>query len=68
MDGATFTDAVGLRLEPEIGGTYRNTSEVVEVRAVCASHIVCDGERVYSREEFNRDFVALGVKAPGWAR
>jgi len=58
MDGATFTDAVGVRLEPEIGRTYRNQSEVVEVRAVCASHVVCDRERIYTREQFYRRFVA----------
>jgi len=67
MDSATFTDAEGVRIEPEIGGVYSNNCEVVEVRAVCASHVVCDGERVYRREEFAREFMTFGVKLPGWA-
>ena len=37
---------------PEVGAIYPYRDDVVEVRAVAESVVVCDQERVFSREEF----------------
>jgi len=50
----------GPALWPELGDCYTNGRDVVEVRAVSPSHIVCDCERVYTRRQFEDEF----TKAP----
>jgi len=44
---------------PEIGHSYHDHDhdQTVEVRAVCASHVVCDGERIFTRAEFVARFI-----------
>lgn len=51
-------------LEPAIGATYRAGDLIVEVRAVCQSHVVCDGERVFPRPEFIQQFSRMADAPP----
>ena len=52
-------DCIAISLRPELGETYISTDGAsVEVLAVSSSHVVCDHERIYTRDDFERFFMS----------